>query len=225
MYSFALYNVTLDTFKLTHFLLKHCPRWILIQFHSSNYTIIYFKVTLKSQQFLNFRLNSALGWCGEPEAFTYVTVDLGSIHRVKAIVVKVRPASSHKFPTRQTEYFIIILLTKSVQSWNYVFCIISLRLSSFYQGVITDDVVGRPTELRFFYKEQEEANYVVYFPNFNLTKRDPGKEQKKNLHFNKISFYPFKESYLQKKYHPLLIPCNLLKDHLSYQDQQLPRKN
>ena len=41
---------------------------------------------------LNVRLNSALGWCGEPEAFTYVTVDLGSIHRVKAIVVKVRVA-------------------------------------------------------------------------------------------------------------------------------------
>ena len=43
-----------------------------------------------------------------------------------------------------------------------------------WQGVITDDVVGRPTELRFFYKEQENDNYVVYFPNFNLTKRDPG---------------------------------------------------
>ena len=40
--------------------------------------------------------------------------------------------------------------------------------------MITDDVVGRPTELRFFYKEQENDNYVVYFPNFNLTKRDPG---------------------------------------------------
>ena len=42
------------------------------------------------------------------------------------------------------------------------------------KGVITDDVVGRPTELRFFYKEREEDNYVVYFPNFNLTARDPG---------------------------------------------------
>ena len=42
------------------------------------------------------------------------------------------------------------------------------------KGVITDDVVGRPTEIRFFYKETEEANYVVYFPNFNLTARDPG---------------------------------------------------
>ena len=29
------------------------------------------------------------------------------------------------------------------------------------KGVITDDVVGRPTEIRFFYKETEEANYVV----------------------------------------------------------------
>ena len=42
------------------------------------------------------------------------------------------------------------------------------------KGVITDDVVGRPTEIRFFYKEREEDNYVVYFPNFNLTVRDPG---------------------------------------------------
>ena len=42
------------------------------------------------------------------------------------------------------------------------------------KGVITDDVVGRPTEIRFFYKETEEANYVVYFPNFNLTARNPG---------------------------------------------------
>ena len=42
------------------------------------------------------------------------------------------------------------------------------------QGVVTDDVVGRPTELRFFYKAQESDNYVVYFPNFNLTQRDPG---------------------------------------------------
>ena len=41
--------------------------------------------------------------------------------------------------------------------------------------MITDDVVGRPTEIRFFYKEEESDNYVVYFPNFNLTARDPGK--------------------------------------------------
>ena len=40
--------------------------------------------------------------------------------------------------------------------------------------MITDDVVGRPTEMRFFYKEQDGDNYVVYFPNFNLTARDPG---------------------------------------------------
>ena len=59
-----------------------------------------------------------------------MAVDLGLVHRVKAILVK---------------------------------------------GVITDDVVGRPTELRFFYKEEEKDNYVVYFPNFNLTARDPGK--------------------------------------------------
>jgi len=77
----------------------------------------------------NIRLNAVTGWCGQQEAFTYVSVDLGKIHRVKAILVK---------------------------------------------GVITDDVVGRPTEIRFFYKEQDSDNYVVYFPNFNLTARDPG---------------------------------------------------
>ncbi|CAL4150116.1 unnamed protein product [Meganyctiphanes norvegica] len=77
----------------------------------------------------NIRLNSATGWCGQQEAFTYVTVDLGKVHRIKAVLVK---------------------------------------------GVITNDVVGRPTEIRFFYKQKEEDNYIVYFPNFNLTKREPG---------------------------------------------------
>lgn len=77
----------------------------------------------------NIRLNSATGWCGKQEAFTYVSVDLGQIHRVKAILVK---------------------------------------------GVVTNDIVGRPTEIRFFYKQAENENYVVYFPNFNLTMRDPG---------------------------------------------------
>ena len=55
------------------------------------------------------RLNAVTGWCGQQEAFTYVAVDLGLVHMVKAILVK---------------------------------------------GVITDDVVGRPTELRFFYKKE-----------------------------------------------------------------------
>ncbi|XP_073822904.1 sushi, von Willebrand factor type A, EGF and pentraxin domain-containing protein uif isoform X2 [Musca autumnalis] len=77
----------------------------------------------------NIRLNSATGWCGKQEAFTYVSVDLGQIYRVKAILVK---------------------------------------------GVVTNDIVGRPTEIRFFYKQAENENYVVYFPNFNLTMRDPG---------------------------------------------------
>ena len=35
-------------------------------------------------------------------------------------------------------------------------------------------MVGRPTEIRFFYKRAADENYVVYFPNFNLTARDPG---------------------------------------------------
>uniref|UniRef100_A0A1A9UCN5 Uncharacterized protein n=1 Tax=Glossina austeni TaxID=7395 RepID=A0A1A9UCN5_GLOAU len=77
----------------------------------------------------NIRINSATGWCGKQEAFTYVSVDLGEIYRVKAILVK---------------------------------------------GVVTNDIVGRPTEIRFFYKQAENENYVVYFPNFNLTMRDPG---------------------------------------------------
>ena len=42
------------------------------------------------------------------------------------------------------------------------------------KGVITNDIVGRPTELRFFYKSRESENFVVYFPNFNLTFREPG---------------------------------------------------
>ncbi|XP_055635764.1 uncharacterized protein LOC129775276 isoform X1 [Toxorhynchites rutilus septentrionalis] len=77
----------------------------------------------------NIRLNSVTGWCGKQEAFTYVSVDLGKIYRIKAILVK---------------------------------------------GVVTNDIVGRPTEIRFFYKQSETENYVVYFPNFNLTMRDPG---------------------------------------------------
>ncbi|XP_055387901.1 uncharacterized protein LOC129616312 isoform X2 [Condylostylus longicornis] len=77
----------------------------------------------------NIRLNSVTGWCGKQEAFTYVSVDLGQVYRVKAILVK---------------------------------------------GVVTNDIVGRPTEIRFFYKQAENENYVVYFPNFNLTMRDPG---------------------------------------------------
>ncbi|GBP19642.1 Fibropellin-1 [Eumeta japonica] len=77
----------------------------------------------------NIRLNSVTGWCGKQEPFTYVSVDLGKIYRVKAILVK---------------------------------------------GVVTSDIVGRPTEIRLFYKQTENENYVVYFPNFNLTMRDPG---------------------------------------------------
>ena len=42
------------------------------------------------------------------------------------------------------------------------------------KGVVTDDIVGRPNELRFFYKVKESENFVVYFPNFNLTYREPG---------------------------------------------------
>ena len=112
-------------------------------------------------------MNAVTGWCGQAEAFTYVAVDLGLVHRVKAILVK---------------------------------------------GVITDDVTGRPTELRFFYKEQvsglssracsnssqsinaiafqEKDNYVVYFPNFNLTARDPGKPAARMLCGNSARLPP-----------------------------------
>lgn len=71
----------------------------------------------------NIRLNSATGWCGQQEPFTYVTVDLGYVYRIKALLVK---------------------------------------------GVVTNDVVGRPTELRFFYKVKDTENFVVYFPVRNL---------------------------------------------------------
>ncbi|XP_032681239.1 sushi, von Willebrand factor type A, EGF and pentraxin domain-containing protein 1 isoform X1 [Odontomachus brunneus] len=77
----------------------------------------------------NIRLNSVTGWCGRQQPFTYVSVDLGRVHRVKALLVK---------------------------------------------GVITNDVVGRPAEIRLFYKQAENENYVVYYPNFTLSVREPG---------------------------------------------------
>ncbi|XP_013781236.1 uncharacterized protein LOC106465521 [Limulus polyphemus] len=76
----------------------------------------------------NVYLDSATGWCGQKEPFTYVTVDLGKIYRITSILVK---------------------------------------------GIVTNDVVGRPTELRFFYKVQESENFIVYFPNFNITSKNP----------------------------------------------------
>ena len=77
----------------------------------------------------NIRLNSATGWCGQDGAVNFFSVDLGTVHNIKAILLK---------------------------------------------GVITNDVVGRPTEIRLFYKLHEQSDYVVFFPNFNLTKREPG---------------------------------------------------
>ena len=54
-------------------------------------------------------MNSVTGWCAQQkEAFTYVSVDLGSVRRVKAILVN---------------------------------------------GVVTNDVVSCPTEIRVFYKQ------------------------------------------------------------------------
>lgn len=44
-----------------------------------------------------------------------------------------------------------------------------------YDAVFKDIYLYQTNLLcRFFYKEREEENYVVYFPNFNLTVRDPG---------------------------------------------------
>ncbi|KAI1303707.1 Fibropellin-1 [Halotydeus destructor] len=78
----------------------------------------------------NIRMGSVTGWCsGNPEPFTFVSVDLGKVHRVTGLMVK---------------------------------------------GVITNDVVGRPTDIRMFYKTRESDQFVVYVPNFNLTKREPG---------------------------------------------------
>lgn len=97
--------------------------------HFSTLTITEIFSSRPNYEARNVRLNSVTGWCGKQEAFTYVSVDLGQVFRVKAILVK---------------------------------------------GVVTNDIVGRPTEIRFFYKQAESENYVVYFPNFNLTMRDPG---------------------------------------------------
>lgn len=41
------------------------------------------------------------------------------------------------------------------------------------KGVITNDVIGRPAEVRLFYKSKETDNFVDYPTNFNLTTRDP----------------------------------------------------
>lgn len=57
------------------------------------------------------------GWCAGQEAFPYVTIDLGKVHRVKALLVK---------------------------------------------GVITNDVVGRPTEIRFFYKQTVRDSSLIH---------------------------------------------------------------
>lgn len=42
------------------------------------------------------------------------------------------------------------------------------------KGVVTNDIVGRPIEIRIFYKLHNQENFVVYFPNFNLTSTEPG---------------------------------------------------
>lgn len=56
----------------------------------------------------------------------------------------------------------------------FTFCIEFLQQALLVKGVVTNDIVGRPTEIRFFYKQEEKQNFVMYFPNFNLTMRDPG---------------------------------------------------
>lgn len=41
---------------------------------------LYFRPNYEAR---NIRLNSVTGWCGKQEAFTYVSVDLGQVYRVK----------------------------------------------------------------------------------------------------------------------------------------------
>ena len=60
-------------------------RLITTLFVFYSHYVLFFPLSIPSL----FRLNAVTGWCGQQEAFTYVSVDLGSIHRVKAILVKV----------------------------------------------------------------------------------------------------------------------------------------
>jgi len=70
----------------------------------------------------NIRLNSATGYCGVKEPFTYVSINLGKLYKIRGFLAK---------------------------------------------GVITNDVIGRPTEIKLFYKKEDNENFVEYPANFN----------------------------------------------------------
>lgn len=95
------------------------------------------------------------------------------------------PDSAINATTQRTNYEARNIRLNSVTGWcgqHEPFTYVTIDTGKIHKitglmvkGVITNDVIGRPTELRLFYKAKENENFVVYFPNFNLTKRDPGK--------------------------------------------------
>lgn len=101
------------------------------------------------------------------ESLNYITVlYFFSIQIILSVV------NSMRFSNKPIFWFnIIYLLGQSISSF---YSFVSLKQAILVKGVITNDIVGRPTEIRFFYKQAESENFVVYFPNFNLTMRDPG---------------------------------------------------
>jgi hypothetical protein len=54
----------------------------------------------------NVRLNSVTGWCGKQEAFTYVSVDMGQVFRVK---VKFQVLFLYKFHLKKNIYCFILI--------------------------------------------------------------------------------------------------------------------
>ena len=66
------------------------------------------------------RLNAVTGWCGQQEAFTYVSVDLGSIHRVKAILVKVRWVF-YLYKISDLNYKLVCEITDGLLLFNEIF--------------------------------------------------------------------------------------------------------
>jgi len=56
---------------------------ILVDLQTANYRSVSRPVIRPNYEARNIRLNSVTGWCGKQEAFTYVSVDLGQVYRVK----------------------------------------------------------------------------------------------------------------------------------------------
>ena len=53
----------------------------------SKYNYYFFFPFRPNYEAKNIRLNSVTGWCGKQETFTYVSVDLGQVYRVKVILI------------------------------------------------------------------------------------------------------------------------------------------